>query len=180
MNQVTLFSPRGDVRQQGIATSSPRANPAHSLVCFRFLTALLGLAGCDAPALGLRQNETGKVKTRGNLAAAAPFSGSLRWVIGKQPMERRARYRLLCRVLGSRGSGPGRGRILEICLCCVPEVAARGGEPGSSCAASPRHGRIPPLPPLPPRREETRGCRRAVSMGSTQTSALHPHFGTEL
>lgn len=33
----------------------------------------LGLAGCDPPMLDLSQNETGKVKTRGNLAAACSF-----------------------------------------------------------------------------------------------------------
>lgn len=113
-----------------------------------FFTAPLGPVGrategkgwIETPPLGPRQNETRKVKTRGNLATAAPFTGSLRWVIRNQPMERRACCCLLCRVLGSQGKEPRRERILESSPCSLPACTARGGKWGKSCTA--------PLSPL--------------------------------
>lgn len=120
------------------------------------------------PPLGPRQNEMGKVKTRGNLAAAAPFTGSLHWVIRNQPTERQACYCLLCHVLGSRGKEPRRDRILESSPCCLPARAARGGKRGKSCTAS---------PPPPPAQGGPGGacgllpCRGAVCTGSTWASA---------
>lgn len=103
------------------------------------------------------------------MAAVAPFTGSLRWVIRNQPTERRACYCLLCRVLGSRGKGPRRDRILESSPCCLPAHAARGGKQGKSCTASP--------PPLPLAWGGTGGacgllpCRGAACTGSTWASA---------
>lgn len=100
---------------------------------------------------------------------AAPFTGSLRWGLRNQPTERRARYRLLCRVLGSQGKGPRRDRILESSPCCLPAHAARGGKRGKSCTASPS------LPPLvwggPGGACGLLPCRGAVYVGSTWACA---------